>query len=519
MRRTRIVMLFALVALGCGAAEIVAADQVSVQLKWIHQAQFAGFYVAQEEGFYAEEGIDVSFVPGGVGVDVFAGVEDGSVEFSVVGADAVLIARSQGATVTAITTLYHVNPFILVAFADSGIESPLDFAGRTIAMSSESLAQFSAMLENVGVALEDVTLVPYTYDDTPFLTGEVDVTVSFAAGSLLPLREKVGDRALNIIWPDDYGVHFYSDTVIARDGLLRENPDLVVRFLRATIRGHEYSLENPEVALEATLRYAVNRDRDVQAEMFAASIPLIYTGRDPIGWMRSDVWQAMYDVLWKHGKYPESVSGGGRIFAALPGEGARWGESSVRLRPKLVFLFLLIGLVPLAVASTVAYLNSVDSLTKEACSYLSSISELKENELRRWLESTILVLESVANRPTFKSLTATRSQKGGDSSLLEQIEMEIRSAHLAPHLTAGLIQSLYVLDPTTGRILVSTESGMVGRFRRARSTSFRAGGAPISIRFRTPYRLSRSSCTSVRRFSDQTEISRASWWHAWIWTG
>ena len=301
MGRTGIAVVCALVGLSLISGCAMAADHVTVQLKWIHQAQFAGFYVAREQGYYEEEGLEVEFVPGGVGIDIFAAVVDGAADFSVVGADAVLIERARGVPITAIATLYQINPFILVSFADSGIASPMDFVGRTVSMTDDSLPQFSAMLDNVGVDLGDLTLVPYTYDDTPFLTGDVDVSISFAAGSLLPLREKIGDRVLNIVWPDDYGVHFYSDTLIARDVFLQQRPELVVRFLRATIRGHEYALDHPDAAVEATMRYAVDQERSVQTAMFEASIPLIYTGLDRIGWMRSEIWKGMYDVLWTHG--------------------------------------------------------------------------------------------------------------------------------------------------------------------------------------------------------------------------
>ena len=141
----------------------------------------------------------------------------------------------------------------------------------------------------------------YTYDDTPFLAGDIDVTVSFAAGSLLPLKEKIGNRELNLIWPGDYGVHFYSDTLIADDELIAENPDLVLRFLRATLKGYRFAIENPEDAVDASMKYAEVKDQDVQLAMLDASIPLIHTGKGPIGWMETDDWQGMYDILVAQG--------------------------------------------------------------------------------------------------------------------------------------------------------------------------------------------------------------------------
>ena len=286
----------------CAPEPKASPDLVTVQLKWVHQAQFAGFYAAEEEGYYAEEDIEVTFKPGGVGVDIYEGISKGELDFSVVGADSLFVKRAEGLPVKAIATIYRINPFVMVAFADSGIQSPRDFVGRTVSLSGGyDEAQYLAMLKHLDIDPSAVNVVPYTYDDTPFLNGEIDATVSFAAGSLIPLKERVGERELTIIWPGDYGVHFYSDTLIARDDLIAGDPDLVQRFLRATLQGHRFAIENPEAAVSATMQYADLQDQDLQTAMFQASMPLIHTGEDQIGWMSPGVWQGMHDILLENG--------------------------------------------------------------------------------------------------------------------------------------------------------------------------------------------------------------------------
>jgi NitT/TauT family transport system substrate-binding protein len=295
-------LLITVILTACTPETEGTPDQVTVQLKWVHQAQFAGFYTAEAQGFYADENIAVTFAPGGVGIDIFEGVSNGNVEFSVVGADSLIVNKAAGQPITAIATIYRVNPFVLVAFADSNISSPHDFIGRTVALSGGyDTVQFQAMLTNLGIDANEINIVEYTYDDTPFLAGEIDVNNSFASGSLLPLKEKIGDRELNLIWPGDYGVHFYSDTLIVNDELIAENPDLVLRFLRATLKGHRFAIENPEEAVDASMNYAKVQDRDVQTAMLDASIPLIHTGEGPIGWMEADAWQGMHDILLEQG--------------------------------------------------------------------------------------------------------------------------------------------------------------------------------------------------------------------------
>ena len=277
-----------------------APDSITVQLKWVHQAQFAGFYAAVEKGFYAAENLDVTLVPGGVGINIIDEVLSGNADFGLVGAEHVILSRSAGKPVKAIATTYRNNPFVLVTMPGSGIVSPLDFKGKIINIGgTDGEVQFKALLTKIGLSESDVEIIPYSYDLEPFYRGEVDITSAFSAGSLIGIQKSHPD--VNVIWPIDYGIHFYSDTLFTTDSLIENNSDLVLRFLRATIKGHLYAIEQPEETLEICLRYAEDPDPEVQRIMLERSIQLIYTGQDDIGWMRAEVWQDMHDNLYQQG--------------------------------------------------------------------------------------------------------------------------------------------------------------------------------------------------------------------------
>lgn len=306
IRQMLIILLFIIFLVACSNKQTpppAPTDHITVQLKWNHQAQFAGFYVAQEEGYYAEENLDVTFVPGGIGVDLYEGLLNHTIDFSVVGADGLILQREQGNPFVAIATTYRINPFIMVTFADSDIQTPADFRGHTLSLSNEfDRMHLVAMMEPFGIGLEDITTIEYSDAAVQaFLDGDIDVITSFVAGSLIPLQKQVGDRELRIIWPGDFGVHFYSDTIISHESTITENPDLVQRFLRATLRGHLTAIEDPNIGLEATMQYAHLQDRTLQNEMLTASIPLIHTGEDAVGWMRAETWQNMHDTMVTQG--------------------------------------------------------------------------------------------------------------------------------------------------------------------------------------------------------------------------
>ena len=123
------VILLVLSALGATAR---AEDAVTVRLKWFNQAQFAGFYVAQDKGYYKAAGLAVNIQPGGPDFPAVQMVTGGNEQFGVTGADQILIARSKGVPVVAVAVIYRRNPFVLFSLAKSGIKTPADFVGKKV---------------------------------------------------------------------------------------------------------------------------------------------------------------------------------------------------------------------------------------------------------------------------------------------------------------------------------------------------------------------------------------------------
>ena len=127
-----LIFLFALSGCGPSGTTTPAITPVRVQLRWTHQAQFAGFYAADQRGYYAGEGLSVNFIEGGPTADIHQKVVDGTAQFGVAGADTLLMLRAQEKPLRAIATNYRRSPIIFFAKADSGIIRPKDFIGKTI---------------------------------------------------------------------------------------------------------------------------------------------------------------------------------------------------------------------------------------------------------------------------------------------------------------------------------------------------------------------------------------------------
>ena len=283
---------------GC-AGEEKPPDQATVQLKWIHQAQFAGMYAADQKGFYAEENIKVTLKPGGSDMPpskVIADLITGEASFAIIGGEQLLAARSQGKPVVAIAVVFQKNPYVYVSLKDSGIEHPQDFVGKTVMVGTDGMVQHEALLGKLGIDPDAIEIITqYQRDATPLATGQIDVHQAYRTGTGLAIEE--AGLELNFIWMDDYGIHLYADTIVATEELIQQNPELVERFLRATLKGYRYTIENPDEAVDLTLQYDATLGRERQARMVEAQAPLIHTGKVEIGWMEDSIWQGMHQML------------------------------------------------------------------------------------------------------------------------------------------------------------------------------------------------------------------------------
>ena len=233
-----VLAMLAVAWLSCGSQEAGRPpDEVTVQLTWLHQAQFAGLYAAEQQGYYASEGLKVTLLPlAEQGSDRIAPVVTGTGDFGIVTGIGMVRARAQGQPVKAIATIYRRYPLAYLTMAGSGITRPQDLPGHTIRdQGSSGRMTLLAMLKQVDIDPGLVESIDMSFDMAPFSAGEVDIWPGFITNELLSAREQ--GYELNLLLPEDYGVRLYGDTLFTTDQLIQEDPDLVLRFLKATLKG------------------------------------------------------------------------------------------------------------------------------------------------------------------------------------------------------------------------------------------------------------------------------------------
>jgi NitT/TauT family transport system substrate-binding protein len=160
------------------------------------------------------------------------------------------------------------------------------------------------MMANVGI-MPDQYRVNGEADFAALYTGEVDVATGFVTTQVIQ-AEQAGYQ-LQIIYPDDYGVHLVSDVIFATDEFLAENPEQVARFLRATFKGWTYAVEHPDEVGALVLQYNPRADLAFETDIMVASLPLVNTGEDHIGWMKPEGWIGMEQTLRAQGVLTRSV--------------------------------------------------------------------------------------------------------------------------------------------------------------------------------------------------------------------
>ena len=268
-------------------------DEISLKLGWFPSAQFLGFYVADDRGFYAEEGLIIridhiddpdegSFLP--------MLVADGSYDFSTAGA-ILRDAQTQGTPVTVISSILQFSPAVLFARADSGITTPADLAGRTVVVKTDLWQlMVERLLAQSGLTLDDIEPVSGGFDMTPFYENEVDVWAGFLTNEVIMARQQGLELVTFPLY--EYGVDATSMKLITSHELLETNPDLAARFLRATIHGWEWAIENPQESIDLMIeRFPDLADRrDFEIDSFEAQIPLVHPPGVQIGSINCEQW-------------------------------------------------------------------------------------------------------------------------------------------------------------------------------------------------------------------------------------
>ena len=295
-----------------------ATDKVTLQLKWVTQAQFAGYYAAKAKGFYTAEKLDVTIRPGGPDVVPEQVVAGGGAQFGIDWLPSLLSARDQGAPLTNIAQVFVYSGMRELAFKTSGIKGPADLRGRRVAVwFGGNEFELLATLEKYKIDRnKDVTLVQQPFDMNLLLQKQVDAAAAMTYNEYKQVLEAgVKPDDLVVIDFNKEGTAMLEDGIFVRADWLRDpkNKPIAARFLRASLKGWEACRDKPAECVELVLKESPVLGRDHQTWMMAEINKLVWgppVPKSPLGKMDPAAFKQTADIALKFGVIKKAADAG-----------------------------------------------------------------------------------------------------------------------------------------------------------------------------------------------------------------
>ena len=330
-----------LVLAGCASGADAEADgesaegltPVTLQLQWFSQAQFAGYYAALDQGFFADEGLDVEIVEGGADIvpqDVLA---SGDVDYAISWVPKVLGSIEQGANITNVAQIFERSATLQVAMADSGIDGPEDLAGKKVgSWGYGNEWELFAGMQDAGVEPGDIELIQQAFDMNGFLSGDIDAAQAMTYNEYAQVLETVNPDTGELYQPGDLtvidwneeGSAMLQDAIWADAGRLADDSDYqetTTAFIKAAIKGWIYAKDNPEDAARIVTESGSTLGQSHQLWMTNETNKLIFPSTNGVGMIDEAAWKKTVDIAM--GTQNET---GATILTTAPPESAYTNE-------------------------------------------------------------------------------------------------------------------------------------------------------------------------------------------------
>lgn len=275
---------------------------IRLPMGYIPDVQFAPLYVADELGFFAEEGLDIEF-DYSFETDGVALVASGELPFALVSGEQVLLARAQGLPVVYVAAWYQDYPVAVVAKTDQALLAPEDLAGKRIGLPGLFGANYvglRALLQYAGIAEAEVTLDSIGYNQVEALALDQEQAVVVYTNNE-PIQLQARGYEITTLPVADY-MQLASNGLLTNETTINEDPELVRSMVAAMLRGVRYASTNPEEAFEISTHYVENlaqADGEVQRRILEVSIELWQAER--LGYSEPEAWENMQQVLLEMG--------------------------------------------------------------------------------------------------------------------------------------------------------------------------------------------------------------------------
>ena len=259
-------------------------QKTSVQLMWLDQFEFAGFYVAKEKGFYQELGLDVEIRKFDANINLTKEVLDGKSDFGL-NSSSLVIDKAQGKDVVILGTIFQSSPLVLLALKDSKLKDFNNFKNKKIMITNnqENFAPLLSMLKSQDLLYSDLKFIPHSFNVDDLINHKTDLMSAYITNEVFSLKEKGYDST--IFNPKDYGFDFYDDFIFTSKEFVEQNPETVKKFYKATLKGWEYAFNNIDEVSKLVYEKYNPQNKSLKSIIFEANTmkELIFDNDGKIG--------------------------------------------------------------------------------------------------------------------------------------------------------------------------------------------------------------------------------------------
>ncbi len=236
----RYIFLFFLIVLNLNAKDL---EKVSIQLDWLHQFQFAGYYIAKEKGFYKDEGLDVDIKEFNFNVDLVNDVLTKKSDYAV-GKSSLIIDRLQNRKIILLAAIYQDSPMVLLSLKNSNIQTPKNLKDKKVMLTSDAIsaAAINSMIISQGIKLSQINFIPHSFKLEDLINGTTDAMGCYLSNEPYILKQK--GIEFNILNPSDFGFDFYGGIFFTSEEELTKYPLRVKKMYKATLKGWQYAFKN-----------------------------------------------------------------------------------------------------------------------------------------------------------------------------------------------------------------------------------------------------------------------------------
>ena len=288
---------------GDGGEEPAELTPVRLQLQWFAQAQFAGYYAAAAEGFYEDEGLDVTILEGAVDIVPQQVVATGGAEFGLAWVPKALVSNTEGAGLVNVAQVFQRSGTLMVSWADAGISGPEDWAGKTVGnWGFGNEYELTAAIEAFGV--EDVNLVAQNFDMEGLLSRDLDAAEAMIYNEYAQVLEAENPDTGELYQPEDLtvidfneiGTAMLQDSVWVTEDYAADNGEVIEAFLRGSFRGWIFCRDNAEACVDHVLAAGPTLGRSHQLWQMNEINGLIWPSPEGIGVMDTGLWDQTIEV-------------------------------------------------------------------------------------------------------------------------------------------------------------------------------------------------------------------------------